>query len=489
MRLAHHVIRHSSGTWHFRLRVPAVLQSALGLRVVKRSLQTTCPQAARVRAYTLTVRYAALFVAARDALMPRSPIPSVDRILAEVERGETRRFEYEADPLTGRVLKAKSDGTPQDNADLLAALRLMTAQPVVAVSPAAPPAVKVKAIALGEAAQKYRLTLDPATMPRKTLTQKMAAVNGFATWKGVKAPLSEVTRTDVSEWFLALRGNGLATPTLTNKGSYLTAFFLWAKGAGYYHFDRDDNPGARHVVYLAREKRQRKKLGFRSFTPQELQKIYSPDALARLNDKTRWGAVLGLYLGARVSEVGQIALVDFVDVHGLWCVRITDEGEGQSLKNEVSIREVPVHPDLIRLGLRDRVAALRAAGETRLLPGVQPGAANGLGGWLSSAFGRYLVALGIKVELPPSSRKKGPKVGFHSLRRTAIEHLQAAGMAAEARAQYVGHEIDDEHRAVYSRPLSMPELLHGVGTGPFTTVGVRVLAFEGIDLDAIARVL
>jgi hypothetical protein len=35
MRLAHHLLRHASGVFHFRLVVPADLQPLLGRRVIK----------------------------------------------------------------------------------------------------------------------------------------------------------------------------------------------------------------------------------------------------------------------------------------------------------------------------------------------------------------------------------------------------------------------------------------------------------------------
>ncbi|MEW9573162.1 DUF6538 domain-containing protein [Rhodanobacter sp. Si-c] len=38
MRLAHHLIRHPSGVWHFRLVVPRRLHAAIGLKIIKRSL-------------------------------------------------------------------------------------------------------------------------------------------------------------------------------------------------------------------------------------------------------------------------------------------------------------------------------------------------------------------------------------------------------------------------------------------------------------------
>lgn len=94
------------------------------------------------------------------------------------------------------------------------------------------------------------------------------------------------------------------------------------------------------------------------------------------------------------------------------------------------------------MGLLKRVRRMRSMGKTRWFPKVGKGAMNGAGDWLSKAFGRY-----VKLVLP------GPdvgKLGLHSFRKTVIQTLQAVGVQAKLRAAYVGHELEDEHRASYS---------------------------------------
>ena len=347
----------------------------------------------------------------------------------------------------------ETDGSDSDHKKGLEALREMMSAPLPAASTVADQApgssAKLqKGIALGEAAQKYLLTLDSATLPDKTRSQKKAAVLGFAKWKGLKSALVASTRTDVSEWVQTLRAAQLATPTLYNKCSYLRAFFKWAQGAG--HYAQGDNPAAGQVTYGTREKRLRRKLGFEPLSVDQLRIIYSPESLAKLKDPVRWGAWLGLYSGARVSEIGQLRLEDFFEEEGVPCFRITAAGVGQSLKTDASERVVPLHPELVRLGLLDYVDALRQSGKDRLFPRAKVGSVNGAGNFLSAAFGRHLTALGIKPKVG--------KVGFHSLRKTVIQMLQAAGVASEVRAQLVGHLLDDEHHATYSRPYTIVEL-------------------------------
>lgn len=216
----------------------------------------------------------------------------------------------------------------------------------------------------------------------------------------------------------------------------------------------------RQASYGAREKRQRKKHGFRPYNDAQLKLLFAPDKLNKLNQDTQLGMWMGLFTGARVSEIGQLALDDFFDVDGIPCLRITDEGVGQSTKNEASNRVIPVHPEFIRMGLLKRVERLRAAGEKRLFPksgrrAPKSGVAiNGQGDWLSKSFGRHLSAVLPKPETG--------KLGFHSFRKTLIQHLQAQGVEAEQRAAYVGHDLDDEHHNTYSDEVPKRHVLDAI---------------------------
>lgn len=486
MRNPHHLVRHRSGVWHFRMRVPLALHAALGLKVIKRSLGTCEVLQARATAYVLGLRYAAAFAVAKGAAMPKPPPPSIADILANVGNGRAHEWTLERDPLTGMVTKMATDGSAQDNAAAIEALKVVFASPLPpargqAAATAAAPAVPagLTPMALGKAADAYAATLV-GQFPKKTITQKKKAVMAFAQYKGVKVPLHEVSRTDVSQWFASLRAMGLTTFTMKNKQAFLIAFFAWAQGAGHYSPGETNNPAPRHVQGGKNEKRQRRKFGFKALTPEQVRTLYSAEALRTLNTQTRWGAVIGLYTGARVSEVGQLALDDFIEEDGVWAVRITDEGAGQSVKNAASVRTIPVHPDLIRVGLLERVAALRAEGRTQLFPRAKAGSVNGMGNWLSKSYARHLAAFNVTADVG--------KVGFHSLRKTVVRALKDAGVREEARKEYVGHRTSGEHHEVYGKTFSPSSLLRGVADGAFRTAGVEVLTY-GLDLHAVREAL
>ncbi|GAB2559047.1 site-specific integrase [Rhodanobacter koreensis] len=493
--------------WHFRVTVPRDLRPILGLRYIKKSLRTRDPTLARWWAYILGARYAEIFAQARDGGIsmvrerrakdpPEQPVrkrPVVLRTGAgnelvdygcEIHPDGSMRFEAtdQADherlieaireakkppawltqaPLPPLVVPAPAPDM-QSLAGVMETLGASLAQSLSASAASAGPAAPARPRAIGKAADQWLKSIETDTL-KKTLIIKAAAINGFVRHVGIKKMLHEVQRDDVHAWIEALRSSGLATPTLVNKCSYLRGFFAWAMQAGAYpRFARDENPAMGHVVFRKQEKKRRKAFGFKAFTVEEIQALYAPEALAQLSEGARWGAVIGLYTGARVSEVGQLALADFTVVEGVPCLTITDEGEGQSVKNEPSLRTIPIHPDLIALGLLERVERLRQQGEKRLFPKIKLGSVNGQGDWLSKAYGRHIKAVGI------TKPAKG-KHGFHSLRKTAIQTMKTARVPLEWRCAYVGHDLDEEHVETYSGlygPRDMREMVApGLGWG------------------------
>lgn len=158
---------------------------------------------------------------------------------------------------------------------------------------------------------------------------------------------------------------------------------------------------------------------------------------------------------------------------GIPCIRVSDEGEHQKVKTEVSLRTVPLHPELLKMGFLDWVDGKRKAGETRLFPAAKATAVNGQGNWITKAFSRHLAEVGNGWE--PAKR------GFHSLRKTFIQELQGAGVVSELRAQIVGHELDDEHHSTYSREFTAKEKLRGMGPGSrgLDTVGYGLFHQSG----------
>jgi integrase len=491
MRIPHHLTRAPSGRWSFRQRVPADLQAVLGRRLLKRTLQTSDLSEARLRALLLADGYARAFDVLREQRMADMTRKEVDELIERLTSGQDKIAEltlHRNRRRDGTIEERWQIDTPAD----VALYRQMMEQE----SPSAPtpprrrvfaeaqlprPTAEAKpvieAITLGKARDAWLETIKASALP-KTFTIKKTAVEALVSFHGPQVRVHALTRADLARWYQDMRSKGASTPTLTNKQSYIGGkggFFEWAMASG--HYPKGDNPASSHVSYSTREKRARRKFGFKAYDSHQVQALFHPAAFEGLPLSGRWAALIGLYTGARASEVGQLLIEDIVEEGGLPCIKISDEGEHQKVKTEVSLRTVPVHPDLMALGFLTWVDGLRADGQTRLFPAAKADAKNGAGNWITKSFSRHLEEVG--NNWPKAKR------GFHSLRKTLIQELQGLGVSSELRAQLVGHELDDEHHATYSRSFTAKEKLEGLKS---VSPGLSVLSY-GLNLRMLLPLL
>ncbi|QHB73859.1 tyrosine-type recombinase/integrase [Stenotrophomonas sp. 364] len=478
--------RSSTGRWSFVQRVPVDLQAVLDCRLIKRTLKTKDLAQAHVRAVVLGAGYARLFAQLKDQRVAKLSKTDADLLIARLTSAEnlqeltlnrtrqpdgTMIEQWQIDsPKDLKLyrqlmeLEARDGATANSRLPVAAYTTFGASPPVNPVRQAS--AAAIETMTLGKARDAFLATLKSSTLP-KTYTIKKTAIESLVSFLGPKAKVHAITRSDLARWYQDMREKGASTPTLTNKQSYIGGrggFFEWAMASGYY--PRGDNPASGHVSYSQREKRARKKLGFKAYDRAQIQALFAPEALAKLSESARWASLLGLYTGARASEVGQLLVRDVFEEDGIPCLRISDEGEHQKVKTEVSLRTVPLHPELLKMGFLDWVDAKREAGQTRLFPAAKATAVNGQGNWITKAFSRHLAEVGKAWE--PAKR------GFHSLRKTFIQELQGAGVVSELRAQIVGHEIDDEHHSTYSRDFTVAEKLRGIGG---KSVGLGEISF------------
>lgn len=89
----------------------------------------------------------------------------------------------------------------------------------------------------------------------------------------------------------------------------------------------------------------------------EIQKL--ADLVATLPESAYWYVLCCMFTGARPNEIAQLTTNDIKrDDEGIWYFDINDE-ELKSIKNEKSIRNVPVHSKLIAAGFLDYVKRIQ----------------------------------------------------------------------------------------------------------------------------------
>ncbi|TAA41692.1 integrase [Pseudoxanthomonas winnipegensis] len=479
MRVAHYLTRGQTGRFYVRLRVPADVQARFGRKVIKRSTGTTCDRTALTCALVLQARYAQAFAAIRNGSMEKE----LDELLKSLEGTSPLELILKDVKLPG----GQSFGQVEinDDNDLALFQKLAAAYPVPEFKPFPPRRVvkpigeaRAAGLTLADARDKYLVSIQGKNTA-KTIVQKTRALKDLeafvASQRKGKQPvmLKQLTRTDFSEWFLHETAQKRVITYITNRFSACADFIKWAQTAG--HYPQGDNPASGHASVPKQLKKQRAKShGSQAFTPEQIQRIFDPENFKQLKgDAARWIPLILLYTGARSNEVARLELEDCREEDGLPIFDFTWMGEDKSFKTDASDRKTPVHPDLIKLGLWERVARLKAAGETKLFPELSFDAKNGPAGRTQHAFSRYLVKLGIKA-------RGGGRVGHHSFRDTVIGALKAAGVHREMREEYTGHELSDrqEHAHAYETEFSPKALAEACHPALVWAINVALQANE-----------
>lgn len=551
MRLPHYLVRRPGG-YAFRLVVPLRLRPLFGRSVVKHALHTHDPATAQAWALALARRYQVAFQqAARghamkddEALLRRltgktaRQIDEIGRVLpddgTEARQPATRHASaLSADDALAEALGLGEGRNPkewsvtdaygrrmegQDTGDADADLRRLLAAsqhleslgpPAGAVAAAPAPATLpdltdmlpkgtpqgIKPKSLKAAADDWMKLIAvefPQANQKKNRNAHRRTIDRFAASAGARTLVHTIDWGTCSTFFRG-RLAALEASTVSNEQACLVKFFEWAVKAKHYPRDLR-NPAEDHVHYSKKDKREASKRdGFQAFELPQLRKMFNPANFVRLKGtRNRWMAVLGLYSGARAKELALLELLDVGPdaVEGVPVLDFNLLGEFKTLKTEASPRRTPIHPDLIALGLMERVEALRAAGQTQLFPGLNMKAVNGPSAAPQRAFTRYRQALKIKP--------RSGLMGLHSFRDTAIGVLKVALVGQAWREEYVGHDkterksakdtphgtaYDVETLAALAYVCHPP--LNWADKGVIDIAALRPLLLEGLDHDGV----
>lgn len=185
-----------------------------------------------------------------------------------------------------------------------------------------------------------------------------------------------------------------------------------------------------------------------------------------------WMPLLALFSGARLNELAPMSTDDVkldpaTTVH--FMTVIEDEEAGRSVKTENSLRAIPVHPELIRIGFLEFVeqARLAAGTEVRLFPQLTPGSKGGFGEAFSKWFGRYKRSLGID----------NPNSVFHSFRHGFKDALRGAGVNEDINDALTGHSGGNP----VARSYGWKEMVRRFGFQRLREA-VEKVAYAGLDL-------
>ena len=163
-------------------------------------------------------------------------------------------------------------------------------------------------------------------------------------------------------------------------------------------------------------------------------------------DEKFWLPLIAVFSGLRQEEICQLRMCDLRSEGDTWLFDIRLGGD-KKLKNATATRRVPVHPELLRIGLL-KLLKPGARSDALVFPGLRPGGADDRRGHnFTKWFTRYRKDVGLY--------RSG--LDFHSFRHTAKTLMHIAGTETAVIDRVTGHVTPGE-TARYTKTSSLDQL-------------------------------
>lgn len=461
IRIASHLYLSPYGVYHFRLVIPVALRPVLGKIEVKKTLQTSNRKQAVFLAKELSVKVEKAFQEVRLKMIDiKKPKPinlgtitmtgitsrgvSVQNVVIERESPEE---EYD-------IARALLDAI-KDHPDAVRDVIKTAKEQLVYLSALIDKYCAEKALEkawVAETTEDFRgifnrlveilgdipvntIGYDQSRFYKNTMMALPPNMNKQQLYRGRSIP--EV---------ISMRPTKtISVNTLNRNISVVSSLFNWARRNGYVRENYFDGLCLKKKVQAQDERSV--------FTAEDLTALFSTPIFTEKKFRSPyqyWVPLIGLYTGARLEEISQLHLEDIRKVDDIWVLDIKAEGD-RSLKTASSTRLVPVHSELIRLGLLTYCEQLTARGETRLFCELNPNKTGKYGPCVSKWFTRYRTSCGVVA----------PGKVFHSFRHLCDDVLKQKGVEVSKIKAILGHKDDDITTGRYGNPYG-PKLLQEV---------------------------
>nr|WP_102313406.1 site-specific integrase [Vibrio cyclitrophicus] len=141
-----------------------------------------------------------------------------------------------------------------------------------------------------------------------------------------------------------------------------------------------------------------------------------------------WVMIIALVTGARPNEICQLRVVDVRDIDGVLCFIVHEADIKQKLKNDNSVRYIPVPKKLFELGFMEYFDSVKSG--KWLFPDLTYTEKSGFYGKVEDWFSNHFTK---KMNLA------GTNKSFSSLRHNFISHYQNASKCCPLVTRLVGH--------------------------------------------------
>ncbi|WP_312419621.1 tyrosine-type recombinase/integrase [Shinella sp.] len=187
--------------------------------------------------------------------------------------------------------------------------------------------------------------------------------------------------------------------------------------------------------------------------------------LVLIHDSLYWLPILAAYTGARRAELCELLTCDirFSEPHNCYYLDIGPR-EHRRLKNIQSQRQIPLHQEVIRLGLLAYVETL--CDEAFLFPDLRRGSGR-------TSAGDVFNKSWQKIRAASLPNAKAENKVFHSFCHWCNNEMKQSGVPAEIRKDLLGHTNSGVNEGRYTETARLILMADAVKRLPTPTASIR----------------
>jgi hypothetical protein len=180
------------------------------------------------------------------------------------------------------------------------------------------------------------------------------------------------------------------------------------------------------------------------------------------HDAWYWLPLMYILYGGRSSELAALQLAEVFEGDAIPYFKV-EYNDLRDLKNGQSVRSLPIHPELIRLGFLDYVNAMRVSGQKMLFPEMHSPKSKSFAATFYRSVFRKWRAWAFPDGTSWQHRARGAikDKDVHSFRGVASSMMKGK-VADSVRFDILGHEGENTTTRVYDEEASLEEKLAGL---------------------------
>lgn len=223
--------------------------------------------------------------------------------------------------------------------------------------------------------------------------------------------------------YILKNNSKLSVVTLNKKLTRVSALMQWAAP----HYDVPNPMIGLSIKIAAKVKASNQREALTDIQIKQLLQAV-PDVTEVHRPFKAWIPRLALYTGARIGELSQLYLDDFMVIDGHPCILIRATHPDQTIKTPASERAVPIHPKLITMGFLQFVERQLSLGHQRLFPELTKHFDRGYSHQVSKWFSTFKGKMGwTNVET------------LHGIRHSVATQLKRKEFNSDMVAGLLGH--------------------------------------------------